>query len=213
MLIKILGVCEMTIVDTLDFSNVVDGIRKFVKISGYRVTDIDAKYARDEFDLVDAISAIKYFMKHTNRMIGKNKHPRSPFNHIDDVSKDMEEFLVVGKTKESTALMRKKNLAMYHLVIDPVMSVLNQIGDHRRCIEHVDEVIDHVMHMVMNSGVETTPDDALVARHQVTKMIAEREAAKKAAARKRPRKKVVDDTIQHADGVADGDHVLEALMV
>lgn len=182
-----------------DLSVVTDGIRKFVRLTGlaseHNPNKFDAKWVRDEFDLVDAVSTIKYFMKHTNRMIGAQKHPKTPFDHIDDVSKDLHELLLVPKDQTSASalpLLRKKNLVMYHLVVIPVVKAMEQFNGHRECIQRVDEYIDYVCdELIMNSGVETTYEDAIVAKHQIAKMIEERETIRKSTTKVRKKRKLV----------------------
>lgn len=181
----------------LDLTTVKDGIRKFIRLTGLKGNpdpkNFDAKWIRDEFDLVDAVSTIKYFMKNTNRMIGLKKHPNTPFDHIDDVSKDVHELLLVPKdqtTASALPILRKKNLVMYHLVVHPVIKAMDQFNDHRKCITIVDEYVDYVCNeLIMNSGINTSFSDAQVAKYQIDKMISEREAARKAHVKPRRRRK------------------------
>lgn len=196
-------------IHSLDFSDVVRNVRMGVKLTGLRADPLEARWVKDEFDFADAVSTIKYFMKHTSRMVGKTKHPNQPFDHIDDVRRDVEEHLIVGKSPEATALLKRHNLTTFHLIVDPVLQVLAQIPSHQECIAHVDAVVDHAIELIMNSGVETTHDDALVAKRQVSALVVAREGQRKAmlAKKKQGRRKKV---IEVLESVPDADLELDA---
>ena len=172
-----------------DYTAFQAGLRMFVKLTGLKTDPLEHKWIRDEFDVVDAVSSIPYFVKQSARMIGKTMYTKRPYHFIEDVTKDVQEFLIVGKEPRDSALLKKKHLMMYHLVVHPVLDIMYSLP-HQDAIIWVDHIISDIISQVMTHNISTTYDDALVAKAQVQKIISARTELLKITKHKRaPRRK------------------------
>jgi hypothetical protein len=186
------------------------GVKLFVQMTGLAADPYEEKFVRDEEDLRIALEQVADNLKYTAPMVGKQMYRNQPFSFTNDVKLAMEETLLVGEDARETAGLRRRNLTMYHLILEPVIDELGTIS-HTDAIAIADEFVQTVYHYA--TQVETKPhfDDALVAKAIVKSMVKEREAARKAllaekkkAGRKKA-KKEVDDLIKEveADPVDD----------
>ena len=176
----------------IDFSKFQSGIRTFVKLTGLKEDPLEHKWIRDEFDVVDALSCIPYFVKQSARMSGKTMYAKRPYDYIEDVTKDVEEFLIVGKDPVGTALLKKKNLMMYHMTVRPILDILSHLPDHKTSIQYVDMIVESAINQVMSHEVTTTYEDGLIAKMQVRKIIEARTELAKANKNKRAKKPKAD---------------------
>lgn len=163
------------------------GIRVFVRLFGLESDPIQAKYAAGEFEVYDALDSIKILISETSRVIGKRKYVGQVFDFVEDVKQDMVELLLVGTDVTKTAVKRKRNLPLYHLVVSPVVEVLRSY-DHASAIQIADQYIDYVGVTAFVEDDYGTYDDALVAREQVRDIIREREEQSKAEAARQRKK-------------------------
>lgn len=155
-----------------------DGIRKFVRLTALRSDPNQIKWVRDELDLTEALEVTNYFFHETKAMLDKKMYKGQVFDFVEDVKRNVEEYLLSGREKEDVALSRKKNLAMYHLIVEPVIDLFKGI-EHKQVLKVVDSVIEHVIHELYTVEVNSHFDDAIVARAQVAQMIHERSARRK----------------------------------
>lgn len=156
-------------------------VRLFVKLTGIGIqSQLERKWVRDEFDAVDYIERISILVKKTASMKGKKMYAKRPYDHIDDVRRDMYQMMLHSDDTVQSAVLRKKHLSMYYLLIDPILMHLQNCGDHQHCIDVVDDVISTARHIVLNHNIETNYEDALVAKAQVSQIISSREAERKA---------------------------------
>jgi hypothetical protein len=132
-------------------SVVLDNIRIFVKLTGLRQGEdqVEIKYARDEFDLVDALQLIPNIVKSTKRIFGSKMYNNKEYDLVLDVSRDLEEVLLIGETDQETAGKRRKNLRMYHLVVGPAMDALRSVS-HLDAVAGIDSYINTITDHIMN---------------------------------------------------------------
>lgn len=180
----------MTAVNEGNLSDVRNGIRTFVRLFGLETDPLHAKYAAGEMDVYDALDCIKIMMHGTESMLGKQKHFGKPFDFVGDIKEDMMQMLLVGDDAPSTAVKRKRNLPMYHLIVDPIVETFRTM-DHATAIKEVDDVVDYIASTAFKEEDYGSYDDALVAQAQVRQIIREREEQYKveAAARKKKSRK------------------------
>lgn len=171
-----------------------EGVRKFIRLLGL-IHDPDPlvwnKWFTDEGDLKAALRSVAESMKATAHMIGKRKYQGVDYDAPREVTKDMHTFLLSGETDGEVATLRKRNLPMMILVIEPVIQLFYKF-DHEQMIAVADELVGDVMTMIDESDAYSTYDDAIVARAQVQQLIRQRDDARKAALeakRKRSRRR------------------------
>lgn len=174
---------------------VTDGIRKFIRMIPLRQNPMEKKYIQDEYDLLAALETIKEKFHETERMMGLMKYRKTPFDFVDDVKGEMEEWLLNHEEPKEAALQRKRHLVMYHLVLEPLIDVFKNFT-HKEALRHVDKIVNGVENMVKHSDVEGNYDDAIVAKEQVRKMIEAREATRKAKLRKKPSRKAKEQKLE-----------------
>lgn len=161
---------------------ITNGVKLFVQLTALRSDPLEAKWVRDEDDLRIALSQIADEMKYTKSMLGKKMYKTRDaegFDFVDDVKRAIEETLLVGEDERDTRLMRKKNLTMYHLVLEPVIEWIGTLS-HADAIQFAREYTDAVYEHVATVNVNTHFDDAVVAKSIVKSMVKEREEARKA---------------------------------
>lgn len=155
-----------------------DGIRKFVRLTALASDPNQSKWVRDELDLTEALEVTIYFFHETKAMIDKKMYKGQNFDFVEDVKRNVEEYLLSGREKEDVALSRRKNLAMYHLIVEPVIDLFKGM-EHEKVLKIVDGVIENVLKELNTVDVKSHFDDALVARAQVAQMIRDRSARRK----------------------------------
>jgi Arc/MetJ family transcription regulator len=160
-----------------------EGVRKFIRLTGL-IHDPNPlvwnKWFTDEGDLKAALHSIADAFKATHTMVGKRKYQGVDFDAPREVGKDMATWYLSGANDGEVALMRKRNLPMMYLVIEPVVQLFYKF-DHETMIAVADELIADVIALVDNTTDYGTYDDALVAQAQVQQLIRQRDEARKAA--------------------------------
>lgn len=180
---------------TQGLRRVTDGVRKFVRMIPLRQDQREEKYIQDEYDLLGALEVVKQRFHDTERMMGQMKYRNTKFDFIDDVKKEIEEWLLNDEEPKEAALQRKRHLVMYHLVLEPLIDVFKAFT-HKEALRHVDKIINGVENVVKNHGIESHYDDAIVAREQVRKMIQAREAVRKAGMKRKVTRKPKEEKIE-----------------
>ena len=176
-----------------------DGIRKFLRLTALISDPREVKWVRLEEDLVEALEVVAQTLVESARMIGKQKYRGQPFDLLEDTKKELEEYLLTGREPVHTALARKKNLMMYHLVVEPAIDSFKKY-EPQDIAKHAEEDIKEMVEAVLETSVPSHYDDALVTRAQVREMIEKRTAERKAAkpkrkpARRRTKQKEPEDT-------------------
>lgn len=166
------------------------GVRVFTRLFGLEADPLQAKYAAGESDVKMALESVKQLMKETERFVGKSKHVGKPFDFVEDVKLDMTELLLLSEDQVQTAVKRKRNLPLYHLVVSPVVELFRQF-DHATAIQNVDVIIDYINETAFTEHNYGTYEDGLVAQAQVRQIIRDREEMSKveAATRKKQNRK------------------------
>ena len=185
---------------------VADGVRKFLRLQSLPLQEYQLRQNADVFDLMEALTTTSDNYAQTARMLGKQMHQTSTYDPGEDVKRELENFLLTGVTERETAYLRKKNLTMYHLILEPLIdSVSNQ--DHATAIQDIALIVQQLIHDVQTFDNYGTEDDAVVARHQIKAMVKQREEArrtqKEAAKKQSRRKKRDDDTVPFDTGDDD----------
>lgn len=202
-----------------ELAPVKEGIRKFVRLLGL-IHDPDPlvwnKWFTDEGDLKAALRSVADAMKATAHMISKRKYQGVDYDPPREVSKDMHTFLLSGETDGEIATLRKRNLPMMLLVIEPVIQLFYKF-DHEQMIAVADQLVGDVMTMIDESDAYGTYDDALVARAQVQQLIRQRDELRKAATevkRKRSRRRdPLLDLLESYSAVEDEEAEVEELYI
>lgn len=167
---------------------VIDGVRKFIRLTALTSNPQYAKRIRDEQDLAEAFDVVAIYFRDTERMVGKKIYRGQAFDPIEDVKRATEEYFLAGRDAKETALARGKNLAMYHLAVVPLIEMFKDM-DHEEALTKVQAAVDQAKKLILTMDLQSHYDDALVAQMQVSKMIREREVARKAEIAKRKRGK------------------------
>lgn len=181
--------------------NITDGLRKFLRLQSLPLQEYQLRQNADVFDLMEALTMARDFYADTGRMLGKQMHQNQPYNHAEDVKRELEENLLVGKTERETAHLRKKNLTMYHLVLEPLVDSVGT-SDHAEAIQLSGIAIERILQDIVAFSEYGTEDDALVAKHQIKAMVKQREEARRAqkeAAKKAGRRRKREEEIEVAD--------------
>jgi hypothetical protein len=187
-----------------DMSNVTSGIRKFIRVLGLELESYQLKRIADEFDLISALDLIPTHMQDSASLLGRETYKGVPYVFTDEVKKDMEEYLLTGKEPKDTAVLRHRNLTMYHLVVEPTIELLGQL-DHQQAIDQSRAVVNGIIDMVRNSEDYGDATDALIAKEQITVMIKARTEARKAAKARTTKRKVRASELEYLsdDVIAD----------
>lgn len=196
---------------TMQNSTVTDGLRKFLRLQSLPVTESQMKWTADVSDLIESLSVLKQSFIDTASMFGRQMYQTSKYAPGEDVKRDLEEFLLYGEDERLKALYRKKNLTMYHLVLEPIIDALRHIP-HDQTLTIINEEVDSVTSYVLTFDDYGNEDDALVAKHQIKAMVKQREAARteqKAAAKRGNRKKVDKVLLEEIEADPDIDDIDE----
>lgn len=176
---------------------VADGVRKFLRLQSLPLQEYQLRQNADVFDLMEALTITSDNYAQTARMLGKQMHQTSAYDPGEDVKRELENFLLVGETDRETAHLRKKNLTMYHLILEPLVDSMSH-HDHATAIQDIALVVQQLIRDVQTFDNYGTEDDALVARHQIKAMVRQREEARrlqKEAVKKQSRRKKREDVI------------------
>ena len=167
---------------------IVDGIRKFIRLTALIPDPQYSKRIRDELDLIDALEVIRFYVQDTKNMVGKKMYQKQPFDVVEDIKRATEEHFLTGREARDTALARFKNLMMYHLVLVPIIETFKDV-EHKPVLKEADKMLDDIGELLTVMNVPSHRDDAIVALAQVGEMIKERENARKVELARRRRKK------------------------
>ena len=178
------------ILANVNLNEVNAGLRVFTRLFGLETDPLQAKYAASEGDVALALESVKQLMHETERFVGKSKHVGKPFDFVEDVKLDMTELLLLSDDQVQTAVKRKRNLPLYHLVVSPVVEVFRQF-DHATAVQNVDVIIDYIKETAFDEDNYGTYEDGLIAQAQVRQIIRDREELSRieAAARKKQNRK------------------------
>jgi hypothetical protein len=175
---------------------VADSITRFLKLTPLRDDPRHERWVRDEFDLIEALEITNQCYNDTTRMIGKPMYVGdSGFDFTEDVKRAVEENLLGCRDQKNVLLQRKRNITMYHLVIEPIIQQLSTLP-HTDVLATVDTYFRQVVEMVRTDPVDPHMDDAIVAHEMVKAAVREREAIRKQQKTSRRTKKkrvVVED--------------------
>lgn len=167
-----------------ELATVREGVRKFIRLTGL-IHDpselVWMKWFTDEGDAKAALESVATAMKATHTMVGKRKYQGQDFDAVREVTKDLNVFLTLGMDDSESALLRKRNLPLLLLVVEPTIQLFKKFS-HTEMIELADEITQGVASLIDTSDAYGTYDDALVAQHQVKAIIHAREEARKAEA-------------------------------
>lgn len=165
-----------------------DGIRKFIRLIGLYVDPLQGKWVAEEQDAVAGLESVCFSMKQSVRMLGKRKYQGLDFDHVNECKKDLMVYLLTGNTEATDAGEKKRNLPLYHLIIEPTIQAMSKYT-HQESIDYVDELTAEVAVMIRECNAYGTFEDALIAQAQIKTMIREREDARlEAIAKRRPKK-------------------------
>lgn len=170
---------------------VADGVRKFIRLQALPVPETQLKWTSDTADLIEALHTTKQCFAGTARMVNHQLYQTTKYSHTEDVKCELEEILLTGEDERHNALLRKKNLTMYHLVLEPVVDAFVNV-DHGSALAQNGSFIDSIIEMINLFDDYGNEDDALVAKHQIRAMVKQREEARKeqkAEAKRNARKK------------------------
>jgi hypothetical protein len=183
---------------------VAENITRFLKLTPLRSDPRHERWVRDEFDLLDALDITKQCYHDTSRMIGKPMYVGDVgFDFTEDVKRAVEENLLGCRDPKDVLLQRKRNVTMYHLVVEPIIQHLSTLR-HQELLTVVDTYFQAVADLIMNDPVDPHLDDAIVAHEMVKASVRERESIRKQqkTARRTKKKPVVEDVDVDID-VAD----------
>lgn len=172
---------------TKDFTAVEAGLKKFVRLIPLRQEPMEAKYIQDEFDLLDALDVVRTKFLETAEMFGKKKYRNTPFNFVEDVKEEMEEWLLNGRDTTQASVRRKMYQPMYHLVLVPVIDLFAN-DTHADALRHLGTVMTDVNNIVQNHEISGTLDDAKVMQAIIHKEIRQKEELRKARKTRRTKK-------------------------
>lgn len=174
--------------------NISYGVYKFKQLIALRENPIQAPWVRDEADLIEALEIARSYFPLTEGLLGKKMYQGQPYDFVDDVKLEVEEFLFTANNPDENQSQRRRNVIMYHLVVAPVIDLFKTM-DHETALKEFDEIFENVVHEVYSTSIECHYDDALVARVQISQMVREREAIRKAelAAKKKRKKRKKHD--------------------
>ena len=196
---------------TMQNSTVLDGLRKFLRLQSLPVSETQMKWTADVSDLLESLTVLKQSFIDTASMFGRQMYQTSKYTPGEDVKRDLEEFLLYGEDERLKALYRKKNLTMYHLVLEPIIDALRHIP-HDQTLTIINEEVDSVTSYVLSFDDYGNEDDALVAKHQIKAMVKQRESARteqKAAAKRGNRKKIDKVLLAEIEAEPDNDDIDE----
>lgn len=168
-----------------------EGIRRYIRLMGLIYDPsplVWNKWFTDESDAKAALRSIADAMKGTEPMIGTRKYQGVDYDAPREVYKLMMTYLTLGLNEGETALLKKRNLPMIVLIVEPTIALFNKF-DHATMIAHADALVEDVCTLIDQCTDYGTYDDALVAQHQVYTILNAREAERKAIAEAKNRRR------------------------
>ena len=184
------------------------GVKLFVQMIGLITDPMEEKWVRDQEDLRLALEQVSDNLQYTKPMVGKQMYRNQPFNFVNDVKLAMEETLLIGEDARETAGLRRRNITMYHLVLEPVIDQLGTLS-HAEAIETSAAFANQVYELALSVDVKSHFDDAVVAKAIAKSMVKEREAARREAiaeqkkAGRKKAKKEAEDLIKEVEAEPD----------
>ena len=184
------------------------GVKLFVQMIGLITDPMEEKWVRDQEDLRLALEQVSDNLQYTKPMVGKQMYRNQPFNFVNDVKLAMEETLLIGEDARETAGLRRRNITMYHLVLEPVIDQLGTLS-HAEAIEASAEFVNRIYELALSVDVKSHFDDALVAKAIAKSIVKEREAARRNAiaeqkkAGRKKAKKEAEDLIKEVEADPD----------
>lgn len=159
--------------------DVLDSITQFLKLAPLRDDPRHTKWIRDEFDLLEALAITKGCYQDTERMIGKPMYVGDKdFDFTEDVKRAVEENLLNCRDPKDQMVHRKRNITMYHLVIEPIIDQLSKLLLPDVLVA-VDGYFAAVETAVLTNPVEAHFDDAIVAREMINAKVRALDVARK----------------------------------
>jgi hypothetical protein len=154
------------------------GISTYIRLLGmfYSPDPLQLRWITDEGDLKAALRSVADAFKSTSEMVGKQKYQDTPYNAPKEVLKLMATYLLSGLDDRDQALQRRRNLPMYHLVIEPVTQLFYKF-DHRMMIDIADAMVTELCEMVDQCTDYGTLEQALEAHQRVRGLIAAKDQA------------------------------------
>ena len=158
---------------------VLDNITQFLKLTPLRDDPRHERWIRDEYDLLDALSITKDCYTDTQRMMGKPMYVGDKiFDFTEDVKRGVEENLLNCRDPKDQMVHRKRNITMYHLVIEPIIDHLSSHA-HQEVLDSVASYFEAASISVVTNPVEAHMDDAIVAREMINAKVRALDAARK----------------------------------
>jgi hypothetical protein len=170
--------------NTKDFTQVKQGLYKFARLIPLRQNPNQLKYIQDEFDALEALEVLLQKFHDTAEMFGKKKSRNQPFNYLEDVREEMEEWLLIGRSQKENAIRRKTYQPLFYLIVMPVIELFEH-RSHAEVLKQIDSIIEEVKEMVRTQTVSGTYDDAVVMQQILHKEIQQKDAERLAKKRKR----------------------------
>lgn len=162
--------------------------RKFIRLTALSEDPLQQKWVSDECDVEQTLLSIADMFHGTEDMVGKRKHKGVDFNVINEVKLDMTELLLTNDDETKTRLLRKRHLPLYHLIVEPVIDLMNKFN-HTETLNIVDDVMKQLADMIYSTDYYGTYEDALIASTQVKQLIQQHEEQQKLEKNKRKRKR------------------------
>lgn len=180
-----------------------DGIRKFIRLLCLQVEDWQLRFVADECDLIMSLESVKLSFQQTSTMLGLRKYQGQDYDAPEEVRRLQECYLLTGKDEQETARARRTYLTMYHIVIEPTITLFAKF-DHATILQIADGVIDQIIEEVRNTDAYGSHDDALVAREQIRAIVRHRDEQRKLTllqkrTTKRHRARVVIEEVKEPD--------------
>lgn len=159
-----------------DLSHIQPGINTMMQLIGLMFDPVHEQFILDEQDIVLATSSIKQAFGLSKRMVGKQQHINVEFNYINYIKRDMLSFLTAGADDEQSRVLRKQNLPLYYMVIEPTIDVMSQ-WSHVEALANVNTVVDQVVEMIkQTTNAYGTHEQGLQARQRIQQIIVNRNA-------------------------------------
>lgn len=176
------------------------GVNLFVRMIGLDQQRLST--TADEQDLIASLQSIKDSAELSRRMLGKQKYQGVNFQPCRAIKDDMETYLLNGETPQDTMTLRRRNLAMFTLVVEPTIGVLSKYS-HDEVLSNTDSVIQQITQMVYNCSAGSTYEDGIAARDEYRAMVAERTRIRDAAKRPKKKRTTTKDIVELLQEIAE----------
>lgn len=158
---------------------ILDNLRMFMRQQSMEIPFEQLEWTASIDDLIDALSILDQAFQSTSNLTQTQMRQVSSYNWLDDVKYEMEEWMLVGEDVRESALKRRKNLTMYHLIIEPIIDSFNGVG-HVAALQTVGRIVQHYINWIKDFTDFGDETDGMVANYQIKSMVAVREQARKA---------------------------------